>query len=56
MNYFKTMQAEVKELLQQKAGLDPKSVGSEPIARTAKKGIRTSKTQKLHDYPVSLRC
>ncbi len=56
MNYFKTIQAEeVEELFQQKARLDPKSVGSEPIVRAVKKGLRTSEIQGLHGHPVGLR-
>lgn len=55
MEYTRMIQREIEDLLRQKIGLNPDSVGSRSILRAVKKGMRTGKMQGLSDYLVSLR-
>ena len=49
------IQQEIEDLLRQRIGLNPESVGSRSILRAVKKGMRTGKMQGLSDYLTSLR-
>ncbi|MEL6903667.1 MAG: chemotaxis protein, partial [Cyanobacteria bacterium J06606_4] len=54
MQYDETIQNEIENLLRQKIGLNPESVGSRSILRAVKKGMRMGKMQGLSDYLTSL--
>ncbi|MEL6158323.1 MAG: CheR family methyltransferase [Cyanobacteria bacterium J06623_5] len=54
MKYDETIQNEIENLLRQKIGLNPESVGSRSILRAVKKGMRMGKMQGLSDYLTSL--
>lgn len=54
MEYTRVIQQEIEDLLRQKIGLNPESVGSSSIFRAVKKGMRTGKMQGLSDYLSSL--
>ncbi len=55
MEYTEVIQQEIEDLLRQRIGLNPESVGSNSIFRAVKKGMRTGKMQGLSDYLDSLR-
>ena len=44
------VQSQVEELLRQKIGLNPDSVGSRSILRAVRKGMRSGKMQATSDY------
>ena len=44
------VQREIEELLRQKIGLNPQSVGARSIVRAVKRGMRVGKMQALSDY------
>ena len=55
MEYTQVIQQEIEDLLRQKIGLNPESVGSNSILRAVKKGMRADKMQGLSNYLSSLR-
>ncbi|MEO0516654.1 MAG: CheR family methyltransferase [Cyanobacteria bacterium P01_A01_bin.116] len=48
------VQREIEELLRQKIGLNPQSVGARSIVRAVKRGMRVGKMQALSDYLAGL--
>lgn len=55
MEYTRLIQREIEDLLRDRIGLNPESVGSRSILRAVKKGMRSGKMQGLSDYLISLR-
>mgnify|MGYP001791190288 CR=1 FL=1 len=54
MQQDETIRREIENMLRQKIGLNPDSVGSRSILRAVKRGMRTGKMQGLSDYWSSL--
>lgn len=54
MQHDETIRCEIENMLRQRIGLNPESVGSRSILRAVKKGMRTGKMQGLGDYWRSL--
>lgn len=50
MQYDENIHSEIENLLRQRIGLNPESVGSRSILRAVKKGMRMGKMQGLSDY------
>lgn len=55
MEYEQAIQGEIEDLLRQKIGLNPSSVGARFMMRAVKKGLRMSKVQILSDYVEGLK-
>ena len=55
MEQNKVLQTEIEELLRQRIGLNPESIGSRAILRAVKKGLRQSGLDSLADYLTELK-
>lgn len=55
MQHDETIRHEIENMLRQKIGLNPESVGTRSILRAVKKGMRTGKMQGLSDYWAGLK-
>lgn len=55
MDQSKVLQTEIENLLRQRIGLNPESIGSRAVLRAIKKGLRQSELASLADYLAELK-